>query len=353
MFTAKNPIKEQFLKGQAEIEKMLSGVNNTRSFFAKDSEAGVFYYNMLEKIDNVIYKPLSRFYWLEAMPISYGGGAVEFASFFKVNYLAQDANKNTASGNQNVITQVRTEINKVRTVVRAYSWKIDIGWIDQMKYEQVGADIMSMLDEGVRKYYNQKLDDVAFFGFVNEGEATAYGIANNPNVPVTDATTTFDAATPIQIFDNLNALAMSVLKKIDYSRELVPNHFLVPPEVYSYIVAPMVIGSGTGQAGVAMSVLEYFNNNNVIKTMYGYDDIMILPVVYLSNIGTSEQGRIICYCYDERAIRMPLCMELTKGASMFDINNMSWATPYVTFIGAPQFVYPSTIAYMDKVLPSA
>lgn len=348
-----NPIKEAFIKQQTMLENMMMKSNGTTEFFAKDSEAGLFYYNMLEKIDTKIHAPLTRFYWLEAMPIEYGGGAVEFASFFKVNYLSYDANKNSASGAQNVITEVKVGFEKRRTVVRAYSWKIDIGWIDELKYRQVGADIMNTLDESVRTYYNQKLDDIAFFGMVNEGVEEAYGIANNPNITATDATGTFDTLEPIGVFDELNSLALSVVKATNYSRTYVPNHMLVPPEIYQWITVPLVVGSGTGNVGVAQSILEYFNNNNVIKTMFGSDEFMILPVQYLSTAGTSNQGRIICYCYDNNCIRLPLCMELTKGATMFDTTQMTYSTPYVTFIGQPQFVYPSTMAYLDKVLPAA
>lgn len=339
-------IKRQFLEEQGRLQARIAKSNGTGSYFAKDDADGLYFANALERVDAYLHKPLSRFYWMEAMPILYGGGAVEYASFFRVNYLSYDANKNSASGSQNVITEVKATIEKQRTVVRAYSWKVDIGWIDQMKYDQIGWDVLSTLDEGARLYYNQKLDDIAFKGFVDEGIADAYGLINNANITATVSDKNWDEMTPVEMFDELNSLLYNIYSRTGYSRELMPNHILVPPELYSVLVQPMVIGNGS--AGLATSLIKYFNENNVGREMFGDWSIMILPVPYLSTIGANGTGRIVAYPFDQRCVRLPLPMDLTRGASLFDTTQMTYSTPYVAFIGQPQFVYPVAIAYLDN-----
>lgn len=316
---------------------------------AKDSEAGLFLYNALERVDPYLHKPLTRFYWKDAMPILYGGGAVEFASFFRVNYNTYDANKFVTSGNNNIISTVKATIQKFQTMVKAYAWKIEIGWIDEMKYRQVGADILNQLDEGVRLNYNQKLDDVAFFGFVNEGASDAYGLANNANVTASVSNVDFDgvSTTPTDIVDELNAFLAGIAAKAQYNKEYVVNHILLPNSVYTALSQPMTIGSANG--AIYTNVLEYFKANNYIRMIYGSDDIVIVPVPYLETAGADASRRAIAYCYDENVIRMPLPMDLTRGATMFNTTSMATETPFVTFIGSPQFIYTSLIAYLDKI----
>lgn len=341
--------KQAFVDSQKNIEAMMLGNARTADAkLVKDSDATMFLSNALEKVDPVLHKPLFNFFWSEAMPIMYGGGALEYSSFFRVNYNAYDANKNVTSGNNNVITEVKATIQKYQTVVKAYAWSISIGWIDEMKLSQVSSDIVSQLDDGVRLHYNQKLDDVAFYGFVNEGNADAYGLINNPNVATIVADATFDTLTASQIVEKLNELLASIVQNTELNKQYPVNHILVPPSLYTLLAQPMVIGGENG-VGIYKNILEYFKENNYVKLIYGRDDIQVLPIPYLETAGADSSRRIVAYCYDESCIRMPLPMDLTRGATMFDVGAMEYKTVFVSFIGQPQFIYLKTIGYLDKV----
>lgn len=342
-------VKDAFVQSQKAFENLGRVYEPGSSKLVKDADSSLFLSNALERIDPIIHKPLTRFYWQDAMPILYGGGALEFASFFRVNYNAYDANKNVTSGNNNIITEVKATIQKFQTVVKPYAWSIEIGWIDEMKLRQVNADMPRQLDEGVRLYYNQKLDDVAFTGFVNEGQSNAYGLINNPNVPAMTASATFDNLTPAQIVAAINGLLASIAQNTEYNSMYKINHILVPPSLYTILAQPMTIGAAATGVGVFANTLEYFKANNYVKMLFGTDDIMILPIPYLEKAGADSSRRIVAYCYDEACIRMPLPMDLTRGATMFDPGAMAYKTVFVTFIGHPQFVYLKTIGYLDKV----
>ena len=344
-------VKDGFIEAQKALSNMGTAYIPGTNKIVKDSDSGMFLSNALERIYPYLHKPYVNFFWEKAMPILYGGGAVEFASFFRVNYNAYDANKNVTSGNNNIITEVHATIQKFQTMVKAYAWSISIGWIDEMKLRQVGSSILQLVDDGVRYYYNQKLDDIAFFGFVNEGAATAYGLANNANVAVTESDVTFATATGEEIVDALNTLLSGIVNATLLDRRYEPNHLLLPPSVFQYLAKPMVVGSvgaGSGTA-VVTNVANYFAQNNYIRTLWGNDDLMIIPVPYLETAGTTNSKRAIAYRYDESCIRMPLPMDLTRGATMFDPTAMATKTQFVTFIGSQQFVYIKTIAYLDKI----
>ena len=343
-------VKQAFRKVQDSISTASSnGVMLNK--VAKDSEEGLFLYNALEKIDPILHKPMTRFYWQDALPVMYGGGAIEFSSFFRINYNSYDANKNVASGNGNIITTVKASIQKFQTMVKAYAWKLEIGWIDDMKYRQVGADILSQLDEGVRLYYNQKLDDIAFFGFVGEGATDAYGLFNNANVTATTSSVEFldDNTTPIDIVNELNAFLAGITANVEYNTQFKVNHLLLPPSIYSALVQPMTIGSANG--GIYTNVIDYFKANNYVRAIYGSDDLVILPNPYLETAGSGSDTtkRIVAYCYNEGVVRLPLPMDLTRGTTMFNPSSMAYETPFVAFIGNPQFVYTSLIGYLDNV----
>lgn len=342
-------VKSAFIEAQHNLEN-LSLVNSRTpdSKLVKDSDATMFLTNALERIDPVIHKPLARFYYQDAMPIMYGGGALEFSAFFRVNYNAYDSNKNVTSGNNNIITEVKATIQKYQTIVKAYAWSIATGWIDEMKLGQIDSSILQQTEEGVRLYYNQKMDDIAFYGFVNEGTTQAYGLINNANVATTLSSGTFDTLTPTQIVNELNTLLAGIAQATEYNNMYPTNHILVPPSIYTILAQPMVISNENGTA-VFKNVLEYFKANNYVRMMFGSDDIMILPLPYLETAGADTSKRIVAYRYDEACVRMPLPMDLTRGATMFDVGAMEYKTVFVAFIGQPQFVYSKTIGYLDKV----
>lgn len=356
-------MNEQFLRNASVKDAFVSmrdsqtitnnDISKSQGHSIQDADANLFLANALEKVDPYLHKPLARFFYQEAMPIMYGGGAIEYASFFRVNYNAYDSNKNAASGNSNIITNVLASIDKTQTLVKPYAWSIAIGWIDEMKYRQVGSSILQQVEDGVRLYYNQKLDEVAFYGFVNEGNSQSYGLINNPNITSILSTVDFsDTDTdPRDIVDELNTALAAIVANTSYSRQYVTNHIALPPSVYSALVKPMVVGSA--DTGIYTNIMEYFKANNYIKAFFGDDDIMIVPISYLETAGAAKNNvasrRIVLYCYNEACIRMPLPMDLTRGTSMFDPSAMDTKIPFVTFIGSPQFVYQKTMIYLDQV----
>lgn len=326
-----------------------------------DSPEGQFVKGGLEWIDPIVKKPLRRFHWYRDMPILPGGGALEYSSFFRAQYEVSSSNDNAASGMANQVAEVKASFEKQITIVKSYAWNISIGWIDQMKMAQVGSSIPQLQNEGVMLYYNQKLDNIAFFGMVDEGNEDAYGLLNNPNItanpvdkPWIDFADPSNEADEIEIFRDINISILSIVEETAYDPEKAPNHALLPDKVYTKLSQPMVIGSAN--TGVLTSIIEYTKQNMAMKHMYDTSsdevDFLFFMNKYLSKpeYGVGNNGRAVFYRYDREAVRMPLPMDLTRGATMYNPQSFEVMTSFVAFIGQPQFIFPETILYRDNIM---
>lgn len=348
-----NVYKSEFLKHQAEIEKNY-GVKE-KQLLTTDSVDGLFQANALERIDAIVKKPLYRFFWYQDMPVLYGGGALEHASYFRMNFSTQPMTGQVASGQANVGQLVRVQVEKTITRVKPFWWVIAMGWVDQLKFGQVNFDIWSLFDEGVRKHYNKLLDEVAFFGLPEV--ADSYGLVNNPAITSVDfdeaadgitVGTAWEDATTLELFNVLNTQIIEMIKDMEYDGRFTPNHIILPIEMFTYLAQPVVIGSPTG-AAVATSALEYLEKN-LASNYAGYGNgVKFFPNRYLTGAGDNSAGRIVITHFDQEVYRMPLPMDLTRGATVFNPTAMETQAPYVCFVGEPQFIYKKAIRYIDNL----
>jgi hypothetical protein len=341
-------IRDSFLKEQAEIEKNFNprGQQFIGDSMANDEGFG-FLYNSLEYIDSRLHEPMYNFFWYRDLPYIYAGGALELASFFKINYTMGEENP-YASGSNNVLITVKTQLEKITTRILPISFILDIGKIDQIKADKVGLNLMEQYEKGIDYRYNKYLDQVSFFGLPSV--QNSYGLANNSNVTtVVEATTAWASQTAIDLFQNLNDIMIGRIIACEYDSRFTPDRILVPITLFTKLALPMAIaGTNNATATTGISLFEYLKRN-LASNYAGYDgNVDILPNRYLAGIGTNSTGRMIFYKYSEELVRGVLGMELTRGATMFDPNSQSIKTSYVAFVGEPQFIYTAPIAYYDN-----
>jgi hypothetical protein len=348
-------IKEKFLTAQRELEAKFNPDSASR-FLVKDDASGLFQANALERIDAIIKKPLYRFFWYQDMPVFYGGGALENASFFRMNYSTQDLSGQVASGNANVGQLVKVQIEKMTTRVRPYWWVVGLGFLDQLKYGQIGLDMLGMFDEGVRMHYNRQLDQIAFFGFENVTDS--FGLFNNTSITTVEfddaavgltAGVKWEVATPLELLKVFNTQMLASITGMEYDGQFSPNHIICPLDFFAFLSQPMQRAATAGALTVAQSVKNYLELN-LATTYAGYNTTpKFFANRYLDGIGTNNAGRIVITHFDENVYRMPLPMDLTRGATVFNAQAMETQTSYVTFIGEAQFIYKTAIRYLDNL----
>ena len=189
--------KQDFVRSHQTLEVIGKDITRNDGTKLYDASQEQFVTGSLERIDPKVYKPLKSFFWFRDMPIMPGGGALEFSSFYRASYEVNSTTSFATSGQANVIATVKANIEKYITIVKAYAWNTTLGWIDEMRMAQVGSSIPQLQIEGVMLYYNQKLDDIAFFGMLDEGNDGAYGLLNNADISATPAAKKWiDISTP-------------------------------------------------------------------------------------------------------------------------------------------------------------
>lgn len=342
-------VREEFIKQQTKIENY---ANNGKTFLGdsliEDGDYG-FNVNALELVDPKLYQPLYRYFWQIALPIRYGGGVKDLASFYKINYSNGDT-QGQASGNMNVFSTIKIQLEKISTRVVAFAQAVEVGQFEGWRADAVGLDLVNAYQEGAAKKYNKFLDQTFFFGFPNVPDS--YGIANSPlagKESIASETEKFNAMSATKLFTKINTMIMNLLKECDFDERISPDRLLVPFSLFTKLALPMaIVGTDNATATTGISLFEYLKKN-LAKNYAGYvGNIDIIGIPYLETAGANSTGRIIAYRYSEEVARGVICMELTRGATVIDPGTMGTKTSFAAFIGEPQIIYPSAIRYLDN-----
>lgn len=348
-----NSVREQFQLEQRKIEAVHNKLVNGATFLGDSATANDegygFLYNALEWVDPIIHKPLVNFYWFRDLPYRIGGGAVEYASFYKVNYSFDNATP-IASGSNNVVITVSSALAKQQTRVQAFSLILKVGLIDSMKADQIDLNIFDQLENGIMLKYNTLVDNISFFGL--PGLSDSYGLFNNPDVAVDSTSITSSwkqsTLTALDIFNALNDNMIKAIENSGFDKRATPNRILVPAGLFTKLASPLAVGGTT----TAISLWKYLKENLAINYALYDGTVDIFPNPYLADQGTNSNGRIVIYRYDEEMVRGIMGMELTRGATLYDPSDLAFKTAFVAFIGEPQFLYLSNIRYIDNAADS-
>lgn len=342
-------LRQVFLEEQKQIEKLSNpnGVSFLESDgLIKDSDLG-FLANSLESIDPIIHRPLYKFFAFRDLPFRYVGGAKELASYYKTNYSLSDRNP-IASGQNNVVLTIDTQLEKYSTRISAFSYILKIGMINSLKAQEIGYDIYGEFDNAVGLQHAKMVDQIAFFGLPNVSES--YGLFNHPDIPQKTSDKAWEEYTASELFDEVNTLLLDVIARSEFDDTMIPDRILVPLNLFGKLAAPMsVAGQGGATATTGTSLYNYLRENLAGNLAgYGAGGLSILPNKYLAAAGENNTGRIFIYRYNEEAARGIMGMELTRGATVYDPHDLAYKTTYVSFVGEPQIIKPVTMQYLDN-----
>lgn len=349
-------VRNHFIDEQIKLEKRFNGgvslLEAKQNKLTLDSATDAYLSNRLEYVDTYLHKPLQKYFALRDMPMLMVGGAKEVASYFKANYSASTG-QSLASGNANVITTVKAQLAKNSSRIVPSMYVLEYGYIDELKATEIGFDFLSLFDEGIRAVYNFEKDDIAYFGLKQYRDLTgndkSYGLLNNPNVVAEDAPKKFAEMTGAETVELITGKIISMYEEMAFDGRLLPNRLLVPASTFKKLVLPLAVaGESGGAATTGTSTLEYIKNAIRNSLPEENVEVSILPLPYLVNAGKAATGRMVLYKYDPEVVRMPVGMDLTRGATMFDPSSVSVKTFYHAFLGEPQFIYESAIRYIDN-----
>lgn len=353
-------------------DSMRSLLGDNSGLFKDNAPIGAFPTNALERLDMNVRKQALRTYATRDIPFQYGGGAIESIKGFKEQY--QLPKGGFIGGDTNQVRIVNIDFRPIQVAVKPLTYGIRLGFIDSLKNEQLGYDAITRQGEAIKKAWYLDIDRIAYVGTRGEDGTTTdtsgtfRGLLNQENVTTTDleTTTSYTLTTKkienmginkaIEVFiGELNAMAVSV----DFEAQFMPNKILFYKELFSWLNQTAVNQAGTGtpfrtNKAILQEALDAWCDTQ------GFDRIEMVMLPYLSNdisdtkdasmvsSGTNETGRIVLYRQDPVVGYLPLPMDLTRGAIVFDINQNAFRQNLLSFVGYLLQFYTETIRYIDN-----
>lgn len=299
----------------------------------------------LEKRDPKIREPLTSVTWQRDIVAETGGGWVDFTSTMDVDYATSAPNEQALIGGAtDLIPTVQANINK--DVFRVFTWAqaMKIPFVDQQKYQTIGRSIDQILDRGIRLNYNKSIDQLVYQGFANVGVT---GITNDTSVTAASATTgaggttTWETKTVDEILWDINKMLIEAWAAAEYDDSAMPNHILLPPAKFAYLVSTRIGTSGDE------NILGYILKNN-IANQQGVD-LKIFPCRWLTGAGTAGAERMMCYVNKKDFLYFDLPVPLTRAMTQPVALQFAYITIYAAQMGQVKFLYNQPVRYVDGI----
>lgn len=299
----------------------------------------------LEKRDPKIREPLTSVTWQRDIVAETGGGWVDFTSTMNVDYATSGGNDGSlVGGATDVVSLVQANVNKDIYPVFTWAQGMKIPFVDSQKYQTIGRSIDAILDRGLRLNYNKSIDQLVYKGFAS---VSMTGIVNDPNIISSVApngaagTPTWITKTVDEILWDVNKLLTEAWAASEYDESAIPNHLLLPPTKYAYIMSTRIGTSGNE------SILSYIQENNLAKNQG--KDLFIAPCRWCAGAGSGSTDRMVAYVNDKDKLYFDLPVPLTRAMTQPVALQFAYITIYAAQMGQVKFLYTQPARYMDGI----
>ena len=345
--------------------------------FLDNAPIGAFATNALERLDMNVRRQALRTYALRDVPIQYGGGALESIKGFKETY--QLPKGGFIGGDTNQVRLVNVDFKPQFVPVKPLTYGLRLAYIDSLKNDMVGFDAISKQGEAIQKAFYLDLDRIAYVGQRGEAGSTTdvsgdyRGLLNFEGVTVTNLETTSNyglTAKKLELLNINKAIEVfigelnSMAKDNDFEAFLMPNKALFYKEYFAWLNQTAVGADGNAtpfrtNKAILQEALDTWCDSQ------GFDRIETVMLPYLSAdissavaggtkdpsmvvTGTNSNGRVVLYRQDPYVAYLPLPMDLTGGAVVFDINTNAFRKNYLAFVGYIMNFYKTSFRYIDN-----
>ena len=343
--------------------------------FGDNAPIGAFATNALERLDMNVRKQALRTYATRDVPFQYGGGALESIKGFKEAY--QLPKGGFIGGDTNEVRLVKVDFKPQFVPVKPLTYGLRLGYIDSIKNSVVGFDAISKYGEAIQKAWALDIDRIAYVGergedgTTSESALTYGGLLNLTGVTEVDLDTdyaTYGLASTLTKIESLGIqkviglftkLLNNLAAAVDWEPTLVPNKVLFYKELFAWLNTTADNAGGTATP---------FRTNRMILQeavdswclSQGFDIIKFEMLPYLSNdisttkdasmvkSGTNSTGLMVIYRQDPYSLYLPLPMDLTGGAIVFDINTNAYRKNYLSFVGYLMNFYTDNMVYVSN-----
>ena len=300
----------------------------------------------LEKRDPKIREPLTSVTWQRDIVAKTGGGWVDFTSTMNVDYATTGGNENgLIAGQTDVIPLMQANVNK--DIFKVFTWAqgMKIPFVDNQKLQTIGRSLDAILDKGIRLNYNKSIDQLVYKGFQTVGIT---GIVNDTNLVASYVDQNAAGTSRLWKDKNVDEILWDINKAIteawaasEYDESAIPNHILIPPENYAYIVSTRIGTSGDE------NILNYLKKNNMAAG-YGVD-LVIAPSRWCIGSGVGSSNRMVVYKNDDDFLYFDLPVPLTRCMTQPVALQFAYITIYAAQMGQVKFLYNTPARYYDGI----
>lgn len=315
------------------------------AFDAAVSSGMAYITGELEKLDPKVREPLISVTWTRDIVAKTGGGWVEYTSTFDMDFGTVGPNQKSivASGTNSIPTM---QVNTNKNLFKVFTWMhaMQIPFVDQAKLKQIGRNLEDLLDKGIKLNYNKTLDENVYTGFTDQGMT---GLLNDPNVEIVLATagasgqTDWKHKTADEILADINEQLTNRWAAAEYDLKGMPNHILITPQAYAYIINQKVSEAGN------ISIMEYLMQNNIAKNQG--TNISIEPCRWCIGAGQGGKDRMMLYVNDEDMVNFDITVPITRAMTQPVVDKAAYLTLYAAQIGQVKFNYYQPVGYVDGI----
>lgn len=299
----------------------------------------------LEKRDPKIREPLTSVTWQRDIVAETGGGWVDFTSTMDIDYATSAPNQNSLiGGSTDVIPLVEANLNK--DIYKVFTWAqaMKVPFVDGQKLQTIGRSIDQMLDRGIRLNYNKSIDQLVYQGFTNVGITGLINstLVTSSMVPTgASGQTGWETKTVDEILWDINKVLTEAWAAAEYDESAMPNHLLLPPAKYAYLVSTR-IGTSADE-----NILGYILKNNIANQQG--KNLMIFPCRWCAGAGTGGADRMVAYVNDKNFLYFDLPVPLTRAMTQPVALQFAYITIFAAQMGQVKILYTQPIRYADGI----
>ena len=305
----------------------------------------VFLAGELEKQDPRLLEPLTSITAPRDIDMKPGGGWTSITSNVFVDYATSGSDEDSIIGSEtNNIPVSQANISKDVFVVHTFSEILRVPLFDELKLQQIGKSLSTILDTGIRLQHSKMIDRNVYVGISKTGKQ---GLINNSLITAANAALGASASrlwvnkTPTEIMNDINQLLTDTVIASEYDLSGMANRILIDWPNYSYIVNTPVTIAG------AESILSYLLKNN-IATKQGRP-LDIYPSRWCTGAGVGGTQRMVAYVKDEGKVNVDLTVPLSRVMTAPNTTSGSYETIFASQFSQVKFLYYQCAGYSDGI----
>lgn len=294
----------------------------------------------LAKLHTEVYEPKYNTTYGFDVPIDYGGGFVDYISYYTVDWSGiMNEFRNVYSNNANYIPRVNAGLSQKKANV--YTWQVafDLDFIEleKMKKLTISKSIKQIYEDIITAGWDLFCQKVAYTGM-----PTSYGLFNNPNVLVTTIDNTaieatkkgFDGLDDTVVVSFFNGIFELCLTETGMNYDFIPDTILVPSFVGSDLVSrySALYTSTLYDFLLEHSLASSFNKGKKVNINFE-----IRPA--LDTLGTTNKGRIVAYRKNKSYVRMDMPYPIQHFITLPNIKDMCYTSAFVGQVSEIQMPY--------------